>query len=166
MWLDNIVREGEHAGHLRNDLRYFCEQALKLRAKDGTTSPFVFNSAQKRLHEMVEEQKRKTGKVRAIILKGRQLGVSTYVAARLFHRCINSPGLRCFVLGHTRQASSNLYGIVKRFFDNLPPEIKPQVGTSNQEELIFSQLDSGYLISVATSEGTGRSATAQLLHGS
>jgi hypothetical protein len=32
--------------------------------------------------------------------------------------------------------------------------------------LIFDQIDSGYLASVATQEGAGRSATAQLLHAS
>src|SRR5262249_58441536 len=42
----------------------------------------------------------------------------------------------------------------------------PSTGTSNREELIFDKIDSGYLVSVATGEGTGRSATAQLLHAS
>src|SRR5262249_18789884 len=166
MWLDSIMREGAHAQRLRTDLPYFAECCLRLRSKTGAIVPFVFNSAQRKLHEMIEEQKRKTGKVRAVILKSRQLGISTYIAARFFHQCINRPGLRCFILGHTRQASSNLFQIVKRFYDQLPEEIRPKIGTSNAEELLFSQLDSGYLVSVATSEGTGRSATAQLLHGS
>jgi hypothetical protein len=104
--------------------------------------------------------------VRAIVLKARQLGVSTYVAARKFHRAIHNPGLRVAVVGHERRASSNLFGIVKRFYENMPAEIRPSVGTSNAEELIFDRIDSGYLVSVATVEGTGRSATAQLLHAS
>ena len=48
----------------------------------------------------------------------------------------------------------------------MPEGIRPSVGTSNAEELIFDRLDSGYVVSVATGEGTGRSATAQLLHAS
>ena len=36
----------------------------------------------------------------------------------------------------------------------------------NAEELVFDRIDSGYLVSVATTEGAGRSATAQLLHAS
>jgi hypothetical protein len=35
--------------------------------------------------------------------------------------------------------------------------MKPEVGTSNAEELIFDKLDSGYLITTASGEGTGRS---------
>src|SRR5262249_818749 len=37
---------------------------------------------------------------------------------------------------------------------------------SNAEELTFSKLDSGYIVRTASTEGTGRSATAQLIHGS
>ena len=55
---------------------------------------------------------------------------------------------------------------MKRFYDHLPDDQKPSVGTSNQEELLFDNLDSGYLVSVATLEGSGRSSTAQLLHAS
>jgi hypothetical protein len=48
----------------------------------------------------------------------------------------------------------------------MPVDIRPSTGTSNAEELIFDKIDSGYLVSVATMEGAGRSATAQLLHAS
>src|SRR5262245_65151954 len=48
----------------------------------------------------------------------------------------------------------------------MPDELRPSTGVSNREELIFDKIDSGYLVSVATGEGTGRSATAQLLHAS
>jgi hypothetical protein len=39
-------------------------------------------------------------------------------------------------------------------------------GVSNAEELIFDTIDFGYLVSVATLEGSGRSSTAQMLHAS
>jgi hypothetical protein len=165
-WLENILAEGEHGAKLRNDLEYFCEHALKLRPKSGPLEPFKFNVAQKKLHALLDEQKAKTGRVRAVILKARQLGISTYTAARFYHRTIHSPGLRTIILGHERRASSNLFQIVKRFHDNLSDELRPSVGTSNAEELIFDRIDSGYIVAVASGEGTGRSATAQLLHAS
>jgi len=166
MWLDNVMSEGAHNTRLRNDLRYFAQHSLRLRPKAGPLEPFVFNSAQGKLHEIIEEQKAKTGRVRVIVLKARQLGVSTYIAARLYHRTIHNPGLRTIIIGHERRASSNLFDIVRRFHENMPEGEKPSTGTSNREELIFDKIDSGYLVSVATGEGTGRSATAQLLHAS
>jgi hypothetical protein len=111
--------------------------------KAGPIEPFKFNAAQKKLHLLLEEQKAKTGRVRAIILKARQLGISSYTAARFYHRTIHSPGLRTIILGHERRASSNLFQIVKRFHDLAPDEIWPSVGTSNAEELIFDRIGNG-----------------------
>jgi hypothetical protein len=166
MWLDAIVQEGRHATRLYGDLPYFAEQALKLRPKFGPLEPFRFNGAQHKLHTLLEEQRKKTGRVRAIVLKARQLGVSTYVAARFYRATTASPGLKTIIIGHERRASSNLFQIVKRLHDGLPDDLRPSVGTSNAEELSFDRLDSGYLVSVATGEGAGRSATAQFLHAS
>jgi hypothetical protein len=164
-WIDSIVAEGNHSLRLRNDLIYFAEHALKIRPKTGALVPFRFNAAQLKLHEAIEKQKAETGRVRVVCLKARQLGISTYIAARLFHRTIHNPGLRNLIVGHERRASSNLFQIVKRFYDHLP-EGKPSTGTSNAEELIFDKIDSGYIVSVATMDGAGRSATAQCLHAS
>ena len=165
-WIDAVLADGEHANRLRTDLEYFAEYALKLRPKSGPLEPFLFNPAQRRLHGIIEAQKSQTGRVRVIVLKARQLGVSTYVAARLYQRTINNPGVRTIIIGHERRASSNLFQIVRRFHDHTPEDIRPSVSTSNAEELLFDRIDSGYIVSVATKEGTGRSATAQLLHAS
>jgi hypothetical protein len=164
-WLDQLRAEGDRATRLRTDLEYFA-QYLKIRQKIGPLVPLVLNPAQLELHRRIEEQRAKTDRVRVVILKARQLGISTYIAARLYHRTINTPGLRTIIVGHERRASSNLFQLVKRFHDHLPDELKPSVGTSNAEELIFDKIDAGYLVTVATTEGAGRSATAQMLHAS
>ena len=164
-WLDLLAKEGERATRLRTDLPYFAEHCLKLRPKTGSLAPFVFNPAQLKVHRKIEEQKARTGKVRVIILKARQLGISTYLSARFFHRCLFEPGLRTFILGHERRASTNLFEMVKRMYEHLPEDVRPATGTFNAETLLFNN-DSGYIVSVATLDGAGRSATAQLLHAS
>jgi hypothetical protein len=166
MWLDSVIAEGAHSTRLRTDLPYFAQHSLKLRPKAGPLEPFLLNAAQKKLHEVIEAQRAKMGCVRVVVLKARQLGVSTYAAARLYHKTINNPGLRTIIIGYERWANSNLFDLVRRFRDNMPPDQRPSTGVSNREELIFDKIDSGYLVSVATGEGTGRSATAQLLHAS
>ena len=148
------------------DFPFYCEFALKLRPKMGALKPMVLNPAQLKLHQIIEEQKARTGRVRVLILKARQLGVSTLVAARFFWRVTKEPGLRCYIVGHEKRASSNLFQIVKRYYDHLPPELQPVTSASSQEELIFAALDSGYLVSTARLDGAGRSATSQLLHAS
>ena len=165
-WITDLSAAGQRALRLDTDLEFFASELLRIRPKSGALAPFLFNAAQKELHRRLEEQKAKTGKVRAIVLKARQMGISTYVGARFFRRTIANPGLRTAILGHERAASRNLFGLVKRFYDHLPDEEKPSLGVSNQEELIFDRLDSGYMVSVATLEGSGRSSTAQMLHAS
>jgi hypothetical protein len=88
--------------------------------------------------------------------KARQLGISTYVSGRFFHRCLFEPGLRTFILGHERRASTNLFEMVKRFYEHLPVDVRPATGTFNSETLLFNN-DSGYIVSVATLDGAGRS---------
>jgi hypothetical protein len=158
--------EAERAINLATDLEFYASSLLRIRTKAGPLAPFVFNDAQRELHRRIEEQKAKTGRVRVIVLKARQLGISTYVAGRFYKATTASPGLRTQIIGHEKPASRNLFSLVKRFHDNMPPGHRQSVGTSNAEELIFDSIDSGYMVSVATLEGSGRSSTAQFLHAS
>src|SRR5262245_61765186 len=119
-WVSALKAEGEHATRLASSLEYFAEQRLKVRPKSGGLQPFMFKEAQRRLHAILEKQKRETGRVRAVILKGRQMGVSTYVAARFYRHVTTHPGLRCSIIAHEAPASRNLYGIVKRYHDAMP----------------------------------------------
>src|SRR4051794_17046683 len=100
-WLHELRAEGSHATQLKNDLEYFAP-FLKIRPKIGALTPLALNPAQIKLHRVIEEQRATTGRVRVIILKARQLGVSTYVAARFYHKTINNPGLRTIIIGHER----------------------------------------------------------------
>ncbi len=165
-WLSGVLEAGEHAIKIDSDLEYFAEHMLKIRPKVGGTAPLMFNPAQRQLHAMLEEQKVKTGRVRAIVLKARQMGISTYIAARFYKRTTANPGLRTLIIAHEKPASNTLFKLVKRFNDHMPDDHRPSVGISNAQELIFDTIDSGYGVSVATEEGSGRSDTAQSLHAS
>jgi hypothetical protein len=144
----------------------YAPSHLKIRTKTGVIEPFVFNRAQLHIHTKLEEQKATTGKVRALILKGRQQGCSTYVAGRFYHRVTHAIGLRCFILTHEDAATQNLFEMVNRFHDNVSDEVKPRTGAANAKELNFSDLDSGYKVGTAGTKGAGRSSTVQLFHGS
>ena len=165
-WIAELRQEGDRATRLATDLEFYAAELLKIRPKAGALAPFIFNPAQRALHQKLEAQKAKTGRVRVIVLKARQMGISTYVAARFYKATTASPGLRTQIIGHEKPASRNLFNLVKRFHDNMPAERKQSVGTNNADELVFDAIDSGYLVSVATLEGSGRSSTAQFLHAS
>jgi hypothetical protein len=151
---------------LRDDLEAYSERCLKIRTKSGALQPLVFNRAQRHLHERLEAQRQRTGRVRAIVVKGRQLGCSTYVAARFFQRATHTRGQRVFILTHEQEATDNLFDFVNRFYEHLPLLVKPSTGAASAKELVFDRLDSDYRVATAGSKGAGRSQTIQLFHGS
>ena len=144
----------------------YAQCCLKIQSKSGKIESFGLNRAQQYVHEQVESQLAKIGKIRAIILKGRQQGISTYVEARLYWKTSGSFGRRAYVLAHEQAASDNLFGMAQRYHDHAPKMVKPHTGTANAKELYFDRLNSGYKVTTAGSKATGRSGTAQLLHGS
>ena len=149
---------------LATDYQFFAAERLRIRSKGGAIEPLVFNRAQRHIHAELEAQRAATGKVRALILKGRQQGCSTYVGGRYYHRASHGRGLKVFILSHEEQATKNLFEMVERFHDNWPE--RPATGVANASELHFDALDSGYKVGTAGTRGVGRSATLQLLHGS
>lgn len=144
----------------------YCARALRIRTKSGSLEPFIWNEAQRRLHAEIEEQRERTGKVRVIVLKGRQQGVSTYTAARFFKRAAMGMGQRVMILTHLDAATQNLFGMVRNYYDLLPDVLKPATKANSGTELSFSRLKSGYKVATAGSKNAGRSDTVQYLHGS
>lgn len=149
---------------LRSDYTAFAPECLKIKTKAGTTRPFVFNRAQEYIHAQLEEQKERVGKVRALVLKGRQQGASTYISGRYYHRVSLNKGLGVYILTHEMGATENLFAMAQRYHDNNP--LKPTVGKSNAKELSFPGLDGGYQVGTAGVKAGGRSRTIQLFHGS
>lgn len=149
---------------LHDDLEHYALKCLKIRTKSGSIIPFTFNKAQKYIHERLEQQLKETGKVRALILKSRQQGSSTYIGARLYHKATYNKGHQAFILTHSLEATNNLFKMAKRFYEHTPLAVRPEVSTSNAKELIFGALDSGYKLGTAENKNVGRSSTIQLAH--
>jgi hypothetical protein len=159
-------RERKIRRRLKTDLEHYAAKCLRIRAKNGEIRPLLFNKAQRYIHERLEEQKAKTGKVRALILKGRQQGCSTYVGGRFYHQATHHRGLRVFILTHEDAATQNLFEMVNRYHEHCPSPVKPSTGAANAKELNFDALDSGYKVGTAGTKGVGRSSTLQRFHGS
>jgi hypothetical protein len=151
----------------RDDFLHFAPRALKVKTKAGPIVPFVLNSAQVYIHSRLERQLKLTGKVRANLLKGRQQGASTLIQGRYYHRCAMRPGALALILTHLADSTEALFGMTKRFHDLCPEALRPFTAKSNDNELSFSELDSGYVVATAGNrKGVGRGRTFQLFHGS
>jgi len=159
-------RERRIRARLMTDFAHYAAKCLKIRAKDGRIVPMKMNSAQAYIHARLEEQLITTGRVRALVLKGRQQGCSTYVQARFYWKVTHRRGVRAFILTHLDDASRGIYGMVQRFYENCPEAVRPQAARRSSKEMIFGRLDSGYAVGTAKSSGVGRAHTLQYFHGS
>ena len=118
---------------LCRDLPLYAERCLSIRTKQGAIRPLVFNQAQQHIHARLEVQRAAIGKVRALILKGRQQGCSTYVGGRFYHRATHEHGIRVFILTHEDAATQNLFEMVERFHAHCPPEQKQPTATPHRQ---------------------------------
>lgn len=152
---------------MRSDLRHYCRKAVKIQNKAGEIVPFEWNEAQERLHAKLERQLDSRGLVRAIVLKARRLGISTYVGARFYHRTTMTLGKNAFILTHEDKSTQELFDLVRMIHENMDPLYQPKAGLDNAKELSFADHDGGYRVGTAENRrGTGRGLTLQLFHGS
>jgi len=149
---------------LQNDLPTFAKHCLKIRNKQGEIVPLIFNRAQRYAHRRLEEQLKTLGFVRAIFLKGRQQGMSTYIAARYFQRTLLRRGTTTFILSHEAKSTGALFDMVKRYHDHLPGGLSPGLDTSNKNQLKFTGTEAEYTVGTAGNEDVGRSMTLKQLH--
>lgn len=162
MQADKHVRAGIEK--LANDFALFAKECLKIKDKSGKIIPFEFNTAQRHIHERLEAQLKATGKVRALLLKGRQQGGSTYIGGRFYWKTTMKAGQSAFIMAHEQKATNNLFDMVGRYHDH--NRLAPHTSNSNATELVFDKLDGGYKLATAGTEEVGRSNTSQYLHGS
>ncbi|WP_066017879.1 hypothetical protein [Endozoicomonas atrinae] len=150
---------------LLTEFTFYARKCLKIRTKSARVIPFRLNKAQRYLDSRIEDQRRRIGKVRIVVLKGRQQGCSTYTEGRFYWLVSNRKGLRAYILTHEADATANLFDMVQRYHDNQPPFTQRDLKNKSSKLLEFYH-DSGYRVGTAGNKGAGRSSTAQLFHGS
>ena len=153
----------------KRDLSAYAVDNLKILTKGGDLVPFQPNAAQRSLEQAVAHALLETGRARLVIVKGRQLGISSGTAAMFVRDAMLKPGTRVSVIAHRKDATSNLAEMTRRFYDEAPPAAKVALVKRNDTELIFSHKSSYTLGTAGQSAApgsTGRSRTATHLHAS
>jgi hypothetical protein len=136
-----------------------AERLLFVRTKDGRTGPLRANAVQ----QLFE---RRRGQ-RNIVLKARQMGLTTWTAARFFLKTITHPGTMTVQVAHTQDAAEEIFRMVHRFLDWLPDELREgplRTSRQNARQIIFPEIDSQYRVVSAGDRNAGRGWTIQNLH--
>lgn len=153
----------ENLEALKNDFILRCKTFYKISSTAGGLINFELNSAQLYLHEKLEEIKRKKGYVRAIIVKGRQQGITTYTTCRFLDRILFNNNIKVKLAAHSRDSVSELYKMVGVYYNNLPIELQRKKIVDNASSLIFDN-GSEYSIATASNPDVFRGTTPQLVH--
>ena len=134
----------------------------KIVDKKWATITFKFNKAQEELHQKQIETNR------LIILKARQLWISTYKLIEWLDRSIFKKNQTCIITAHKLDKLKDLFAKVKFAYDNLPESIqlkdwkiwkKPQAFYNSANELYFKENNSKIQVSLDS-----RSWTPTFLH--
>ena len=173
--LQRLLREKEKRATLKEystDFSKFAQEQVKIITKDASQGfvSFELNECQRRITEALTKQLEETGRVRAIILKARQQGISTYCAGRVFWKSYFSPHARSVVMAHDSATSDALFNMSKNLIKNMDGELAPTENKSNAKEIIISspampsEAVASYRLYTAGSPEAGRGTTPTIAH--
>lgn len=160
---------------IRKDFYRYCKNNLKIKDKHSRIIPFVPNLPQRILIDYVLLCIKEKRPVKAIILKARQMGLSTAVEAIIYWWTSTNKNINSVIIGHEESSSKNLYMMFRRYYDNTNPVFKPAIRYNTRTDLSFEKFDDtgkqvglGSSIKTATAgnKAAGRSDTINLLHAS
>ena len=173
-----LLKEKEKRARLKSyetDFELFAKEQIKIITKDASHGfvDFKLNECQIRITEALTKQLNETGKVRAIILKARQQGISTYCSGRVFWKSYFTPYARSVVMAHDSATSDALFTMSKNLIKNMSGELSPKEITSNAKEIKINSpampdrdAIASYRLYTAGSPEAGRGTTPTILHAS
>jgi hypothetical protein len=136
-----------------------AEKLLRIRTRDGALKPLIANPAQLRFEQRRGRQN--------IVLKARQMGLTTWIAGRFFLRTITTPGTLTLLVAHTRESTESIFRAVQRMWEELDEEFRKGVlarSRANVGQMVFKQIDSEFRVASASDCNPGRGLSLQNLH--
>jgi hypothetical protein len=136
----------------------FAQVFLRILDKEKNLVPLRWNKAQHNFHS------KRTG--RDLILKARQIGISTYIQGEMFRRTVT--GTRTTItLAHDDNTTQMLRRMADRFYEHCKfNSIQPLRKYANAALTTYPEFDSEAIIAKAGSVEVGRGGTYTDFHGS
>ena len=143
----------------------FIEEFFKIRDKSGNLVNLKFNHAQQKFYD---ELKKSYGNKpsRFIILKARQLGISTFTEAFITFMTMFNPNTNSVIMAHLAESASSIFNMTKLFINELPNNLKPRQKYSNAKEIVFDAEENGLksAIRVMVASDATRGSTYKFAH--
>jgi len=135
------------------------ERHLYITNKQGEKQLLTFNDSQDDVWEVIYVLTRDGKLLRILILKSRQVGISTSSSGLLYARTTTRPNTNSMIIGHHKKATANLFQKQQYFHDHLEPDIKFPLERGNTEELYCKLLNWRITLATAGTLAATRSNT-------
>ncbi len=138
---------------------FLSRSLLKVRSRSGAILPLVPNQAQR-------EFERRRGQ-KNVVLKARQMGISTWAAGRFFLKTITQPGTLSVQVAQTHAAAEAIFRMVHRFLELMPEDLRRgalRTSRVTKRQIAFAALDSEFRVESAEDPNAGRGLTITNLH--
>lgn len=152
---------------IRADVWWLIERYIKIDTKEGDIVAFELNDAQIALYKELCLQRRRGERMRINILKARQLGMSTFIAALYIILTLLVPGQRAVVVADIAENAKKIFEKYQFMYQSLPQWIKDVIPlkADNAHELVVAYGARKSSIRVVTvGDHAGRGTTCQYLH--
>lgn len=141
-------------------------RSLKIKDKRAQVVPLRLNAEQRVYLSAVHKDLNDRKPLRYIILKARQMGMSTLTEGLIFTFAFMWPGSKAAIVAHETKASQNLLGMTNLYWKQyLYYELYTEKYNS-KNELAWMENDSSIWVTTAKNTDTGRSNTLQCVHAS
>lgn len=121
-WIDDEVMK------CLTDARYFISNYYAYRdEKEGFKGLYPLFDSQEILYTEYRRLEKMYGKVRALVLKARQMGSTTYNCAEFFHKTIFAEHNNALIVGQHQGQASFICGMYESALDFIPWWIKPRI---------------------------------------
>ena len=157
--LEDLIEAGRQMRRNPHQALEVAAKWLRIRDRDGRPVPLRANAAQRRYES-------RRGPMN-IVLKARQMGMTTWLAGRFFLRTITTPGTLTLLVAHNRESAEAIFRLVQRMWQELPQDVCDgplKRSRANVGQMVFPELDSEFRIASASDENAGRGLSVQNLH--
>tara|TARA_R110000824_G_scaffold9475_2_gene42356 strand:+ start:3444 stop:5036 length:1593 start_codon:yes stop_codon:yes gene_type:complete len=142
----------------REDFSYFSERYLKIVTKGSELKNLIPNQAQIKIVDSIRNNDH------MMLLKARQLGSTTIIAAYFFWYTLFNKYTRTAIVAHTDEAVRKIFEIYHLFHQHLPPHLRLETTRSRENEIKFIT-GSSIRVGSASSQSF-RGSTYNLIHAS
>ena len=121
---------------LKNNPRAWMENVCYIRDKSKNLVKLELPPGQSALEEIFEGQRAANQPERAVVLKARQVGISTMMQARMIHQATTRGNQEVVCLAHNRDTGGKLFRMGEAAYARLPEDEEMGLGSSPTEERI------------------------------